>query len=212
MPMLDISADATGWSLVPVAGGEEELYLLTFLSGVLEVQMDIGPGELAGIAAAIEAEAGGAEATDIPWAPEPALTGPMLLRIRLAYAGVQAHATGWAKETAVPYWELILDDLDGSQAMLSLRAADVGALLFRIRGILGGGEQDPWAPVPEPLPDQAAVRLLAMIGEARRNRDGATDPAGFFADWAARHRDAGSGTRPQVPDPRLTGGDDADGG
>ena len=34
------------------------------------------------------------------------------------------------------------------------------------------------------------TRLLAMIGEARRNRDGA-DPAAFFADWAARHRDAG---------------------
>ena len=58
MPMLDISADATGWSLVPVAGGEEELYLLTFLSGVLEVQADIGPADLAGIAAALEAEAG----------------------------------------------------------------------------------------------------------------------------------------------------------
>jgi hypothetical protein len=200
MPVTDIAMDVEGWSLEPVGADPEDTHILTLYSGSVAVEGHLTPDDLLMLADAIEEALERLEDVPLDWTPTRALEGAWRLTFRLSLAGVQAYAPYAAGDEPVSHWTLILDDEDTSQAMLSVRHSDIGALLHRLRLI--NLELDDDSPGPHPvlgmpyaagadrIDEATALRFLAMVTEARRNRRAGQNPLLVFAqimqDLAAR--------------------------
>ena len=118
--------------------GEPREFLLEALAGEVAARIAVGVEGLTQLVDAIGREErrlgsrpGGA------WEPQlPQMRG-FFFHPRVVLAGVQASAPHAADDEMVEYWELVVDDEDGSQVVMRLSEPVMRSLVRRIHHLIG---------------------------------------------------------------------------
>lgn len=128
MPVLYLTMDVESWALDPDFDPEERTDRLEFHSGALTVYVRLTPADVYDFLDELAVGWGQVDEDSPGWTPTPALQGPLQVGIDLWCDEVQVVPAEFNGDDA--YWQVLISDVEGSQAQLRLRPHDAEALLF----------------------------------------------------------------------------------